>query len=314
MQLEEYCVLRQKRGKKKCTSCQKCIKGCPVNALELVDGVPEKVRKDHCIDCTFCLDICPQRMHHDTQNIYDNQKFYKEYQAMRNSPQELNQVLEQPAIKSLLPSCNHASVLELGCGNGQFCNYLIDQGADKVIGVDVSKNMLQDAAQYITDNRITLIESSIEEFEFGYAQYDLVVSSLAFHYINDLNAVFDKIQTCLKDRGYLIFSMEHPIITCSHGIHPGWHKNDQGKKLYWPVDVYSYEGSRTSYWFVEGVIRYHRKFSSIINGLVDNGFVIERVLEPHAVEQAETERPFLLEEKRRPSFLTVKARKLAEDS
>jgi SAM-dependent methyltransferase len=305
-------VKKMKRDKKKCKSCLKCIKGCPVNALELVDDIPKKVHKEHCVECNFCLDVCPQRIVHDTQNIYDNQEFYEKYKEMRSSPQELNQVLEQPAIKSLLPSCKHASILELGCGNGQFCSYLINQGADKVIGIDVSKNMLQDAAQYITDHRITLTESSIEEFEFGYEQYDIVVSSLAFHYINDLDAVFNKIRTCLKEKGYLVFSMEHPIITCSHGIHPGWHKNDEGKKLYWPVDAYSYEGIRESYWFVEGVIRYHRQFSTIMNNLVNNGFVIERVLEPHAIEQAETERPFLLEERRRPSFLAIKARKKSE--
>ena len=301
-----------KLDKEKCRTCLKCIEGCPVNALELVDGIPEKVHQELCVECNFCRDICPQRISHSAQNIYDNQEFYEKYKAMRNSPEELNQVLEQPAIKSLLPSCKHASVLELGCGSGQFCNYLIRQGADKVTGVDISKNMLEDAAEYITDNRVTLVESSIEDFEFGHAEYDVVVSSLAFHYINDLHTVLKKISTCLRDNGYLVFSMEHPIITCSQGIHPGWHTNNDGEKLYWPVDAYSYEGVRKSHWFVQGVIRYHRQFSSLLNSLVENGFFIEQVLEPHALEQAERERPFLLEERRRPSFLAVKARKLPE--
>lgn len=300
-----------KPDKTKCKNCLKCIKGCPVNALELIEGVPEKVHKEDCIECNFCLDICPLRIIHNAQNIYDDQEFYEKYKAMRNSPEELNQVLEQPAIKSLLPSCRHASVLELGCGNGQFCNYLIEQGADKVIGIDISKNMLEDAAQHITDNRITLIESSIEDFAYDREKYDVVVSSLAFHYIYDLNTVIKEISSCLNDNGYLVFSMEHPIITCSHGVHQGWHKNNNGEKLYWPVDTYSYEGIRKSHWFVKGVIRYHRQFSSLLNILIENGFFIERVLEPHAIEQAEKERPFLVEERRRPSFLAMRARKIS---
>ena len=233
---------------------------------------------------------------------------------MRSSSAELNQVLEQPAIQSLLPSCEHASVLELGCGNGQFCTHLIQQGADKVVGIDISKKMLADALERIADDRIVFIESSIEDFDAGTDTYDLVVSSLAFHYVAELDDVFRKISRCLKSEGHLVFSMEHPIITCSQGIHPGWHENNDGEKLHWAVDAYSSEGMRKSRWFVDGVVRYHRQLSTILNGLIDCGFRIERVLEPHVLEEAENMHPFLREERRRPPFLFVKAAKISKSA
>ena len=246
------------------------------------------------------------------QNIYDNLEFYAGYKAMRNSSSELNQVLEQPAIKSLLSPCADKSVLELGCGSGHFCTYLIEQGADRVVGVDISKKMVEDAKSRITDKRITFIKSSIENFDAGSDKYDIVVSSLAFHYIADLDAVFKKIGIYLKPSGCLVFSMEHPIITCSQGIHPGWHENDAGERAHWAVDAYAYEGIRESHWFVDGVVRYHRQLSSVLNSLVANGFCIEQLLEPHALEEAEKRLPFLLEERRRPPFLVIRAEKLSK--
>lgn len=42
----------------KCTCCQSCVKGCPVNALKLEDG---KILRDNkkCILCMKCINCCP---------------------------------------------------------------------------------------------------------------------------------------------------------------------------------------------------------------------------------------------------------------
>jgi SAM-dependent methyltransferase len=243
------------------------------------------------------------------QNIYDDPVFFAKYQAMRESGAELNQVLEQPAVRSLLPELNGKTVLDLGCGTGVLSRYLVRQGAKRVVGVDISKKMLATARKETRDERIIFIESAIEDFDFTSEQFDLTVSSLAFHYLADLDAVFGKINACLKEDGLIVFSMEHPIITCSQGIHLGWETDKTGQKKYWQVDAYSQEGIRRSHWHVDGVVRYHRKLSSILNSLFSSGFWINKIWEPHALEEAEQERPWLLEERRRPPFLVVRASK-----
>jgi SAM-dependent methyltransferase len=243
------------------------------------------------------------------QNIYDDPTFFAKYKAMRESAAELNQVLEQPAVRSLLPELNGKTVLDLGCGTGILSRYLVRHGAKQVVGVDISKKMLETARQQTNDQRIVFLESAIENFDFLSEQFDLAVSSLAFHYLADLDDIFRKINACLKEDGLLVFSMEHPIITCSQGIHPGWETDENGQKKYWQVDAYSQEGIRESHWHVDGVVRYHRKLSSILNSLFANGFWINKVWEPHALEEAEQERPCLLEERRRPPFLVIKASK-----
>lgn len=242
------------------------------------------------------------------QNIYDSPGFFKGYQKMRGKQSELNEILEQLTILSLLPDVKGRNVLDLGCGVGELCRRINTLGAKTVIGVDISANMLE-LAQKDAPAGISFQNKPMEDLDFKPETFDLVVSSLAFHYVEDLTALVQNIHRWLKVSGVLLFSTEHPIITSSQGIHHGWVKDESGNKLYWPVDCYSQEGKRESHWFVEGVIKYHRTISTILNSLINAGFTIRTVLEPVASEEDERIWPALKEARRRPPFLIVKAAK-----
>jgi Pyruvate/2-oxoacid:ferredoxin oxidoreductase delta subunit len=43
----------------KCISCRKCVKVCPVNNVELVNGKP--MWKGHCTQCLACIHVCPTK-------------------------------------------------------------------------------------------------------------------------------------------------------------------------------------------------------------------------------------------------------------
>jgi SAM-dependent methyltransferase len=225
---------------------------------------------------------------------------------MRAKQGGLNEILEQPAMLSLLPDVMGYRVLDLGCGTGDLCRRIIKLGAKEVTGVDISYNMLDIASKEPTTGVIFRNEA-IEDLSFECETFDLVVSSLVFHYIADLKTLFKNIHMWLKPSGFLLFSVEHPITTSSQGIHHGWIKDAAGRKLYWPVDQYNQEGQRTSHWFVDGVIKYHRTISTIINELIDAGFAIKRIVEPIALEEDEKTWTELAEARRRPPFLLVKA-------
>lgn len=242
------------------------------------------------------------------QNVYDNEEFFKQYMELRNNGQNYNDFLEVPAFRKLLQSVKGLHISDLGCGSGENCVFYHDNGAARVVGIDISEKMIQKARQDNTRDKIEYYSKPIEEIDNSIGTFDVVVSSLAFHYIEDFDKLLQSIYRMLKPGGVLLFSQEHPIMTANKTT-KAWIKDEAGNKLYWPVDNYSEDGKRIENWLVEGVIKYHRTMSTIINSLIDAGFAIERVVEPTAEEEGLRVNPNLAEVLRRPVFLIIKARK-----
>jgi SAM-dependent methyltransferase len=242
------------------------------------------------------------------QNIYDDPEFFAGYKHLRDTRSGLNEVLEQPALRALLPELGGLAVLELGCGMGAFARYCAEQGgARRVVGVEVSERMLEVARQQNAHERVVYVQAPMETVSLPEASFDLAVSSLALHYIGDYAAVVRRVHSWLKPGGLFVFSVEHPLVTAQAKMQ-GWVKDDEGRKSHWPVDDYGTEGRREQHWFVDGVVKYHRRVSTLLNGLTDAGFAIEQVEEPEATSEAWRQRPDLQEESRRPPFLLVRAR------
>jgi ubiquinone/menaquinone biosynthesis C-methylase UbiE len=242
------------------------------------------------------------------QNLYDNDEFFAGYARARENPVAMNYTVEQPGIRALLLDeiVKGACSLDLGCGAGGFAHWLVDQGAESVLGIDPSSNMLNAA----TENprpEIEYRQAFVEDLDLPEANFDLVVSSLMFHYIEDLKTVIEKIHSWMRGGGSLVFSIEHPIATAGQGITPGWIKDETGKRVGWEVNDYSVQGERNSHWIVDGVVKYHRTIATMMNVLVDSGFRIDQVSEAYATAESEKLDPSLLEERIRPPFLFMRA-------
>jgi ubiquinone/menaquinone biosynthesis C-methylase UbiE len=167
------------------------------------------------------------------QNIYDNEVFFEGYKKLRENKYSLNEAIEHPTMLSLLPSIKNKIILDLGCGFGDFSLKLSKQGALEVIGVDISSNMIKVAESKVSGENVQFIKRAIEDFDFESEKFDIVVSSLTFHYILDLNRLFADIYSCLKKCGYLVFSIEHPMMTAAQGNLPGWSRDEKGNKVAW---------------------------------------------------------------------------------
>jgi len=243
------------------------------------------------------------------QNLYDNPKFFNAYRSLRESKISYNDFIEQPAMKKLLPEIKGLHVVDLGCGFGDLAMYLVEHGAEQVIGVDISENMLTHAKKH---PRIQYMQRSMEDIQFNDSQFDLIVSSLAFHYVEDFDALIQKVAKWMKPNGYLLFSTEHPVIL-SRKSQPEWILGSNEERLHWPIDNYGEEGERTQFWVVDGVVKYHRKLSTLINTLIKHGLVIEAIDEPESTDEGLEKMPKLISEKRRPSFIVIKAKKLEVD-
>ena len=136
-----------------------------------------------------------------------------------------------------------------------------------------------------------------------------LISSLAFHYVEDFDGAVKKIYDKLNTGGNFIFSQENPINTTYSGEIPRWTRDENGKKIYVNLSNYAREGKRESEWFVEGIKKYHRMFSTIVNTLTENGFIIEKMIEPIPTDEILERFPEKEDLFHKPDFLLVKAKK-----
>jgi len=241
-----------------------------------------------------------------TQNIYDNPEFFEGYSRLGRSVEGLDGAAEWPALKALVPDLRGLRVVDIGCGFGWFCRWARQHGAAHALGINVSEKMLEQAAAATRDAAITYTRADMEQLELPPDSFNLVYSSLALHYVENLNRLISAVYRSLVPGGSFVFSVEHPIFTAP--AEPGWSLNSAGRKI-WPVDGYLDEGPRSTDWLTKGVIKQHRTLATYINMLVRVGFATRRVEEWGPSEEQIASKPSWADERRRPPFLLIAARR-----
>jgi SAM-dependent methyltransferase len=239
------------------------------------------------------------------QNKYDDPELYANYSRMPRSIRGLDEAQEWHAFRALLPNLDGKRLLDLGCGFGWHCRYARQQGARSVIGVDLSQNMLARAKATTDDPAIEYRRTAIEDIDFLADEFDVVISSLALHYVERLDQVCRKIYLCLASAGEVVISVEHPIFTALAAQE--WCCGPQGARLHWPVDGYQQEGPRHTQWMADDVVKYHRTVSTYVNTLINSGFRISKLSEPEPTPEMLIEQPDLKDDSRRPTFLLIGA-------
>lgn len=239
-------------------------------------------------------------------NEYDNEDFFAQYAQMPRSRQGLDAAGEWRQLKAMFPDVAGKRVLDLGCGYGWHCRYGLEQGAVKVLGLDISEKMLAEARSRGEGSVIQYRLCGIEEYEYPPASWDVVVSNLALHYIEDLDSVFQKVYKTLVPGGVFLINIEHPVFTA--GVGQDWVYGPDGIPLYWPVDDYFKPGERITDFLGCRVLKQHHTLTQILMGLLHCGFILEAVEEAQPpVEMMDL--PGMADELRRPMMLLVRARK-----
>ncbi|WP_143306555.1 class I SAM-dependent methyltransferase [Chitinophaga vietnamensis] len=244
------------------------------------------------------------------QNKYDDPAFFLRYSQMPRSVEGLRAAGEWPVFRNMLPSLENKNVLDLGCGFGWHCRYAREMRAKQVTGVDISEKMIEHARQYTHDPAIRYLVQPIEDIRFPAGAFDVVISSLALHYIENLQTVFQQVFHSLAPGGAFVFSVEHPVFTAL--ATQDWHHDAEGKRLHWPLDNYQQEGIRHTNFLGSEVIKYHRTIATFMNTLIRTGFRITRVEEPQPDAATLAQYPEMKDEARRPIFLLIAAVKEGE--
>jgi NADH dehydrogenase [ubiquinone] 1 alpha subcomplex assembly factor 5 len=103
--------------------------------------------------------------------------------------------------------------LDIGCHRGHIYNAIDQQegigGVESLVQCDISASVIDAAKKYNAGKRLhtsyTVVDE--EDMPFEANQFDLVISSLNLHWVNDLPKVLTKIKTILKPDGCFLGSM-----------------------------------------------------------------------------------------------------------
>ena len=248
------------------------------------------------------------------QNIYDNDTFFENFRNSRSQEVNFNDCIETPILFAMLPDLRGKKILDIGCGMGQHAKQYSEMGAESVLGIDISEKMLEYARNHNSAENILYQRMAVEDIGTMNDQFDLVTSSLVFDYIEDFGDLMRKIRRLMKDDAELVFSMSHPIVTAWDGVYDRYTRTETGERLYANLRNYCKEGFRKVDWVVKGYERYHRTVSTLINAMIQAGFVIEECQEARLSDEMREQYPALFGGTiHRPEFIFFRCRKKRKD-
>lgn len=184
-----------------------------------------------------------------------------------------NAYYDRPAVQSLIGSVEGMKILDIGCGPGVYAEWLAARGAI-VTAVDASDKMVEHAKKRVK-GKVEVLKADMEEplDFFADETFDGVLSALAITYVKDHSRLFGEINRVTKKGGWFVFSTEHPFFAYRYfGI-----KNYfETRRVCCDWDGFGKTVNMPSY--------YH-SLGSISEALSENGFVIEKILEPKPTEK-----------------------------
>ncbi|NWS40329.1 NDUF5 hydroxylase, partial [Probosciger aterrimus] len=109
------------------------------------------------------------------------------------------------ALTGGFPSRTFPLALDVGSGRGYIAQHLTKDTVEKLIQVDIAENALKNAVE--SEIPTVSVVADEESLPFKEDTFDLVVSSLSLHWVNDLPKAFKEIHQVLKPDGVFIGAM-----------------------------------------------------------------------------------------------------------
>lgn len=240
----------------------------------------------------------------NTKDFYEDDKVLQEYLEFRNSLESPNESMEKPAFLELLGDVQNKMILDLGCGDAKFGVELFEKGCASYLGIEPSTKMLEFAKRNLSNTKGNVEQTTIEAWSYPAERFDLVISRLALHYVENLDEAFRNIYKTLKPNGRFVFSVMHPAMTsCDKS------RENNELRTSWIVDDYFQQGARRVRLHNGFVTQYHRTLETTITSLQKAGFVLEQVREGCPKAENFTDETLYQRRMRIPLFLILSCRK-----
>lgn len=234
----------------------------------------------------------------DVAAAYD--ELAPDYEAeLEDNPYNVH--IDLPGTTALVPDVAGGRVLDAGCGAGRYTAWLLEQGAEEVVGVDASQKMLARARERLETTAsaaeptpVTFHQADLDD-GLGFAadeSFDGIVSGLVLSYVEDWEDLFAEFRRVLRPGGFVVFSTGHPIDELPLGEDESYFETRR----------------KTKEWDVE-ITYYARPLSAMVNTPLAAGFRLEEMAEPEPTEGFRAAWPDRYEkESRHPVFVAFRFR------
>lgn len=195
-----------------------------------------------------------------------------DFQEERKIPIEINYGPGSPNEDSLnlIGNVKGKNVLEIGCGGAQ-CGIAFAKKGANVVGIDLSETQLGYAQKLAKENNVNIEFHQGDITNLGLIESnskDIVFSSWALLYVEDINSCFKEVYRVLKKEGIFVFSTFHPFWKTISG------ETLKVKMKYFDVGRYSEPHKKGLF------VEYHHKMCDFINAIIESRLSLEKVLEP----------------------------------
>ncbi len=266
-----------------------------------------------------------------------SQKMYNKQATnwVRTEPRCLSDFTGRPIVFDMISSeletedkksSSSKTVLDVGCGEGYCARKVVDLGASKIIGCDISQEMIKSAiATSEGDNRFKfypapccdLLKKMNEQCEYleidnAEESVDLAIAVFLFNYLTttEMTDTMMQIYSALKPQGVFIFSVPHPSMIFCHDKHAIFRLDSEGKGYYSSKNekifghISTVDGSKLN------IMSVHKTLNDYVKAIQKAGFEILDIREVGVTEEHLAMNPgFFQSVKDRPLHLIFKVRK-----
>ena len=196
-----------------------------------------------------------------------------QYRRSKSSP--LRSYIEAYTFLQLIGDVRGKSVLDLACGEGFYSRRLKALGAERVVGVDISSEMIRLAGKRERDDPQGIEFHCADVRDLGdFGQFDIVVAAYLLHYapdVDDLASMCRNIRRHLPAAGRFVTLNENPDQPPDRYV--GYEQYGFNKTVEQP----RMDGSRITYYMVSGreLFELHGHYfarQTYENALSDAGF------------------------------------------
>ena len=133
----------------------------------------------------------------------DNREFfnnlaYKWDEICHHDDKKIRKLLDLAEIK------DNSKILDIGTGTGILISYLLEKSPSKLVGVDISENMIEVAMKKYKDKNVKFIVSDI--MDFNEDKYDYIFIYSAYPHFKEKEKLFEHLLKLLNNNGKVIIA------------------------------------------------------------------------------------------------------------